>query len=54
MSSSRIGRINEEIVRELSTAIRSLKDPRVQGMISITAAETAPDPADGQDLCIRI
>lgn len=43
MSSSRIGRINEEIVRELSTAIRGLKDPRVQGMISITAAETAPD-----------
>ena len=43
MSSSRIGRINEEIMRELSTAIRSLKDPRVQGMISITGVETAPD-----------
>lgn len=43
MSQSRIGRINEEIMRELSTAIRSLKDPRVQGMISVTAVETAPD-----------
>ena len=43
MSSSRIGRINEEIMRELSTAIRSLKDPRVQGMISITGVDTASD-----------
>ncbi len=43
MSSSRIGRINEEIMRELSTAIRSLKDPRVQGMISITAVDTTSD-----------
>ena len=43
MASSRIGRINEEIMRELSTAIRSLKDPRVQGMITITRVETAPD-----------
>lgn len=43
MSSSRIGRINEEIMRELSTSIRSLKDPRVQGMITVTAVETAPD-----------
>ena len=43
MASSRIGRINEEIMRELSTAIRSLKDPRVQGMITITGVETAPD-----------
>ena len=43
MSQSRIGRINEEIMRELSTAIRSLKDPRVQQMLSITAVETAPD-----------
>ncbi len=43
MSSSRIGRINEEILRELSSRIRELKDPRVQGMISITGVETAPD-----------
>lgn len=43
MASSRIGRINEEIMRELSTAIRSLKDPRVQGMITITGVDTASD-----------
>ena len=43
MSQSRIGRINEEIQRELSTAVRSLKDPRVQELLSITAVETSPD-----------
>ena len=36
MASNRIGRINEEIQRELAELIRSLKDPRVQTMISIT------------------
>ena len=43
MASNRIGRINEEIQRELSTLIRSVKDPRVTGMISITAVDTTPD-----------
>lgn len=43
MSQTRIGRINEEIMKELSTAIRGLKDPRVQEMLSITAVETSPD-----------
>ena len=43
MSQSRIGRINEEIMRELSTAIRGLKDHRVQQMLSITAVDTASD-----------
>ena len=43
MSQSRIGRINEEIMRELSTAIRGLKDPRVQQMLSVTAVDTASD-----------
>ena len=43
MSQSRIGRINEEMMRELSTAIRSLKDPRVQELMSITAVDTASD-----------
>ena len=43
MASNRIGRINEEIQRELSTLIRSVKDPRVTGMISVTAVETTPD-----------
>ncbi len=44
MASNRIGRINEEIQRELSELLRGLKDPRVQNtMISITRVETTPD-----------
>lgn len=44
MASNRIGRINEEIQRELSDLLRNLKDPRVQNtMISITRVETTPD-----------
>lgn len=44
MPSNRIGRINEEIQKELSNLIRNLKDPRVQDtMISITHVETTPD-----------
>ena len=43
MASNRIGRINEEIQRELAELIRNLKDPRVQTMISITRVDTTPD-----------
>ena len=44
MASNRIGRINEEIQKELASKIRNLKDPRVQDtMISITHVETTPD-----------
>ena len=45
MASNRIGRINEEIQRELSALIRTITDPRVSetGMVSITAVETTPD-----------
>ena len=44
MSQMRIGRINEEIQKELSSLIRTLKDPRVQNtMISITAVDTTGD-----------
>ncbi len=43
MANNRIGRINEEIQRELSNLIRSLKDPRVHGLVSITAVEATPD-----------
>ena len=45
MPSNRIGRINEEIQRELSALIRTVKDPRVAdaGMVSVTAVETTPD-----------
>ena len=43
MASNRIGRINEEIQRELSALIRTVKDPRVHGLVSITAVDTTSD-----------
>ena len=44
MASNRKGRINEELQRELSTLIRTLKDPRVQqSMVSVTKVEATGD-----------
>lgn len=44
MASNRIGRINEEMQKELANLIRNLKDPRVQStMVSITGVRTTPD-----------
>ncbi len=45
MPSNRIGRINEEIQREVAALIRTVKDPRVAGagVVSVTAGETTPD-----------
>ncbi len=44
MASNRIGRINEEIQKELAALIPNLKDPRVQNtMISVTRVEATPD-----------
>ena len=45
MPSNRIGRINEEIQRELSDQLRRLKDPRVSqvGMVSVTRVDTTGD-----------
>lgn len=43
MASNRMGRINEEIQRELSNLIRTVKDPRVSGMVSVTAVEATND-----------
>ena len=45
MANNRIGRINEDIQRELSALIRTLKDPRVSGtgMVSITRVDTTGD-----------
>ena len=43
MASNRIGRINEEIQKELSNLLRKVKDPRVgETMISITRVQTTP------------
>ena len=44
MASNRILLINEEIQKEHSSLMRTVKDPRVQDvMISITRVETTPD-----------
>ena len=45
MVNNRLGRINDEIQRELSDEIRRLKDPRVSksGMVSITRVDTTGD-----------
>ena len=44
MPSNRIGRINEEIQRELSALLRTLKDPRLQGgLLTITHVDTTGD-----------
>lgn len=44
MSQKRITAINQEIQKELSDLLRTVKDPRVQDcLISITRVETTPD-----------
>ena len=45
MPGNRMGRINEEIQRELADRIPRLKDPRIQsaGMVSVTRTEATAD-----------
>ena len=44
MASNRISRINEDLQRELSALIRTLKDPRVQqSMVSVTKVDATGD-----------
>lgn len=43
MPNNRMGRVNEELQRELSALLRTIKDPRVTGMISVTAVEATAD-----------
>ena len=43
MNSNKLGRITEDIRRELTAIFRKLKDPRVQGMISIVRVEVSRD-----------
>ena len=44
MANNRIGRINEEIQRELSALLRTVKDPRLQGgMLTVTHVDTTSD-----------
>lgn len=43
MPSNRMGRVNEELQRELAALIPTVKDPRVAGMISVTRVDTTHD-----------
>ena len=44
MPSYRLGRVNEDIQRELSALLRTVKDPRVGGhLLSIVRVDTASD-----------
>ena len=43
MPNNRMGRINEEIQRELAALIPTVKDPRVTGMISVTRVDATRD-----------
>ncbi|MBQ8551296.1 MAG: 30S ribosome-binding factor RbfA [Clostridia bacterium] len=44
MAKYRRGRINEEMVKELSSILREIKDPRVSdAFVSVTAADVTPD-----------
>ena len=44
MRAQRLGRVNEEIMREVANIIRTeLKDPRVASMVSVTRADTTND-----------
>ena len=43
MAGHRIERINEEIKKELSALLPTVKDPRVPSFLSVTAVETTGD-----------
>lgn len=43
MSSYRMDRTNEDILRELTAILRRVKDPRVHGMLSIVRVEVTSD-----------
>lgn len=43
MAGFRIDRINEEIKRELSAILGTVKDPRVPELVSVVAVKTTPD-----------
>ncbi len=44
MANYRRGRINDEMLKEVATVLRKVKDPRVQNaFVSVTGAEVTPD-----------
>lgn len=42
-TNKRMGRINEDVQRELATLIRSVKDPRVPELLTVTHVEVTND-----------
>ena len=43
MASHKLGRVTEDVRRELTAILRELKDPRVRGLISIVRVELSSD-----------
>lgn len=43
MGQQRTQRISEEVLKALSESIRSLKDPRIHGLVSVTSCEVTGD-----------
>lgn len=43
MAQQRTQRISEEVLKALSEEIRSLKDPRIHGLVSVTKCEVTGD-----------
>ncbi|QNK39559.1 MULTISPECIES: 30S ribosome-binding factor RbfA [Caproicibacter] len=43
MAGHKMGRVTEDIKRELTAILRELKDPRVQGLISIVRVDVTND-----------
>ena len=43
MPSHRVNRASEDVMRELSDIIRTLKDPRVSGMLSVVKVDLSAD-----------
>ncbi|MBQ1334435.1 MAG: 30S ribosome-binding factor RbfA [Clostridia bacterium] len=43
MARHRTDRINEEVKRELSDILRTLRDPRIPELLSVTSVEVTPD-----------
>ena len=43
MANNRLGRINEEVMREMASLIPTLKDPRIHSMTSVIRADVTPD-----------
>lgn len=43
MASHRMGRTTEDVKRELTAIFRDLKDPRIQGLISIVRVDVTSD-----------